>query len=60
MLLLAEVTLAAVKKQMADEEYAKAVSDKRHLPRTSGCDFILAGIEIQEQQCVTYSESMLN
>jgi hypothetical protein len=47
-----EVTLAAVKKQIADEEYAKSKSDNRHVIGSCGSDFILCGLEIQDQQYV--------
>jgi hypothetical protein len=43
--------LAAVKKQLADEEYMKLAADEQqHLIGASLCDFILAGMDIQEQQ----------
>jgi hypothetical protein len=48
--MLTEVTLAAVKKQIADQEHAKSMSDDRHVVGSSGSDFILSGMDIQQQQ----------
>jgi hypothetical protein len=43
--------LAAVKKQLADEEYTKMAADEQqNLIGASPCDFILAGMDIQELQ----------
>jgi hypothetical protein len=52
-LLFAEVTLAVVRKQIADEEYAKAAAQDRQHPIESGAsDFILAGMDIEERQYI--------
>ena len=47
-----EVTLAMVKKQISDEEMAQVTrGDREHTSgELSACDFIIGGINIQDQQ----------
>ena len=59
-LLFTEVTLAVVRKQIADEEYVNAAAQNpQHSIESSASDFILAGMDIEERQYVqsfyTYS-----
>jgi hypothetical protein len=51
-----EVTLALVKKQLSDEEHERVIRGKTdHLAgELSVCDCLLAGMDLQDQQFVTF------
>ena len=52
-LLFTEVSLAVVRKQIAEEEYVNAAAQGRqHSIQSSTSDFILAGMDIEERQYV--------
>ena len=50
-----EVTLAMVKKQISDEELVRVARGEREYTsgELSACDFIVWGIDIQDQQCAS-------